>query len=245
MSFTHDEISHFLTHYVTIGDTIKVDSHRIEEHSYLGFGELFLPNRSFEFSVHMVSDPQLTTSVCMTEPDDFGLFEILINQNFINPPPNTVTYKEAIKITCIRQLVRIAIEEMPAMYKDPSHSTLGLGQIYKQFPAALDNKPEIQAFYQNQFLETMNLQHKNTYFNLVATSLLQGAVNIREYEVDLECLRLVPKQDLVLTHWLTMKNHGNRAIAAEVTNRTNRLLMGAEYNGNVLHPEFEIHIEIH
>lgn len=243
MGFNQYELSEFLTHYSTLGDTVKVDTQRLEECSLLGYGELFFPNRSMEFSIHLVEDPVLTESIWMTDMDDFGSFEILINAKYLGEITLTPEYNKYLEILCVRQLTRFAINEMPGHYKDLSHSTLGLGYLYKQQPAMLDIKPEVQAFYQSRLLDTESTLDRLNYFNLLGTILLQGAVVIKEFEVDLEMLRFIDAGTLVFAQYFTMKNIANKAITTEISNRTNRILR-SEYNGNVIHPEFELNIKI-
>lgn len=243
MAFNQHELSEFLTHYSTLGDTVKVDTQRLEECSLLGYGELFFPNRSMEFSIHLVEDVVLTDSICMTDMDDFGSFEILIHSKYLGEITLTPEYNKYLEILCVRQLTRFAINEMPGQYKDFSHSTLGLGQLFKNYPAMLDIKPEVQAFYQSRLLEHESPQDRMSFFNLLATILLQGAVNIKEFEVDLEMLRFIDAGTLVFAQYFTMKNITNNAIITEIKNRTNRVLT-SQYNGNVVHPEFELNIKI-
>lgn len=244
MSFTEDELSSFLTRYSTIGDTIKIDTHLLEDSQVVGHGDLYFPNRSLEFTVFIVTDPCISETISMTEVDDFGGFEIVINYNHIFPVPDTKIYKRVLEVACVRQLIHLAIGEMPSEYKDSSHSTLGLGHFYKQFPAILDYKPELQAFYRNQFIETDNPHTKHAYLNSVATALLHGAVNVREYEVDLQALRFFGADDLCFLHWLTNKNMVNTAVQREIANRTQRLLTQG-YNQDVINPEFELKLEIY
>lgn len=243
MQFSQDELSDFLTHYSTIGDTIKVDSHRLEEASYIGYGEMFFPTRSLEFSIHIVDERELTDTICMTEMDDFGSFEILIHRSYLSQAIYTQEYKQCLEVACLRQLTRFAISEMPTQYKDITHSTLGLGQSYKDYPALLDYKPEVQAFFRNQFIVTESFHDKNAYMNAVATALLYGGVIIREYEVDLETLRFLSREQLIAMNQYALGGTPNNAIAAELKNRINRLTH-AQYNGNVIHPEFELTIHL-
>lgn len=242
MSFNVTELGEFLNRYSTLGDTIKIDTHQLEEASLMGHGELYLPNRTLDFTVMMVTDPHITETICMTEVDDFGGFEIVMHFNHVLPMPDLKINRRMIEVACIRQLARLAIDEMPAQYKDINHSTLGLGQLYKAFPAVLDYRPELQAFFRNQFVETENAGYKHNYFNQIAEALVMGGVCIREYEVDLEVLRFFNTDDICFYHWLTVRSNMNPAIQKEVSNRTSRLLTVGGWNGEVLHPEFELQL---
>ena len=240
MSFSPQELSSFFIHYSTIGDTVQIDAHLIEEHSLVGHGELYFPTRTLEFTVHVVDNKELTESICMTEVDDFGLFEILIHKDY--PGQNFLPdYRALLEVACLRQLVRFGIEEMPTIYKDISHTTLGLGQLYKDYPAVLDYQPEVQTFFLSRIDETRTHSPTASYLNAAATSLLHGGVNIREYEVDLETLRFVSRHQLINLHYASMGYTNNNVIMFELQNRINRLLI-SEYNGNVIHPEFELRL---
>lgn len=244
MIYTHDEIGDFLTYFSTIGDTIVLDTHRLDEATLLGYGELFLPSRSFEFSVHLTQDKQITENICMTEPDDFGCFEIILHQHYLGQAHSGPHYKGYVEYACARQLIRMAISEMPPAYKGMDHTTLGLGQYYRHYPAMLDYQPERQAFFVGRAMDSNATVDKITFYNLITTALNQGAVNIREFEVDLETLRLVSPGELAITHYFTYYHMRNRAVIQEIKNRTARFLQ-KEYNPDVIHPEYEMRFDLH
>lgn len=244
MVFTQQEISEFMMYHSLLGTTILADYSRIEEHSYIGYGEMFLPAQTLEFTIHMVDDKDLTESICMTGLDDFGCFEILIHKNHLGEAWMHSDYAHLLKIACVRQLTRLGIQLMAPQFKDPSHSTLGLGQLYKDYPAMLDYNLEIQAFFWNQLCVQKTTRPINSsLYSATADSLRHGGVSVHEYEVDLESLRFVTREQLIRLHQFTMGYTSNNAVMFEIQNRINRLAT-AEYNGNVLHPEFELSIHL-
>ena len=244
MGLHPNQIGEFLTHYSVTGDTIVLDTHVLEEAQVIGHGEIYFPNRVLEFTVFVVTDPHITETISMTQVDDFGGFEIVIHHRHLFPMPDVNLYQKVVQIACIRQLTRFAIEEMPVEYKDPSHSTLGLGSHYKAFPVLLDYKPEVQAFFTNQCIESENASTRHAFHNSIVVALLHGGVIIREYELDLEMLRFFTSEDLTFFHWLTVRDRHNPVIQKEMRNRTKRLT-NQLWNGDVYHPEFELQLEIY
>lgn len=243
MMFKRHEMSEFLTYYSVIGDIILLDNAKIEETPWLGHGEVIFSTKTFHFNVHHVDDKQITDSICMTQPDDFNEFEIILHRDMFSLGPLATVNRKHIELACLRQLTRFALFYTPEVYPDVTHPAFILNNIYLKNPAALDYKPEVQTFFRDRCLQNEKM-NQDAYMQSVAEALYYGGVNVKEFATDIETLRIVDPYELTDMLKASVAHLHNPLIHREIVNRINRII-GYDAEFTLTHPNYDIRIELY